>query len=258
MVRPPPPAPAARCVALGASNLTRALATWVAAARVAAGGPVDCIIAAGNGRSFGARSRFLGRELPGILQSSVFDRLTGPRRGWGAVLDVGNDLLYGAEVDTVLSWVETCVTTLARHVEHLAIGGLPPVAQGTITPFRFELVRRVLVPSCRLGLEEAVAAACDLEDGLRALARKHGAAFVDMPGHYYGTDPIHVRARHRAELCARLLGTLPDEVRACPLRVGEAARVRLARPARESIWGVPRCGTPPQLRLRDGTTLTLD
>jgi len=250
--------PHARFVALGASNLTRALPTLVAAARATAGGPVDCIVAAGNGRSFGAPSRFLGRQLPGILESRVFERLDGPRRGIGAVLDVGNDLLYGSSVPTILAWVDACLSRLGPHVKRLALGGLPPVDGGVITPLRFELIRRVLVPSCRLTLDEAVSAARDLDAGLRALAIRHGAAFVDLPGHYFGRDPIHVLARRHAELVGRLAGVEPREIRASGLTATEAARVRLARPSAEVFWGISRQHEAPQLRLRDGTTLTLD
>lgn len=250
--------PNARFVALGASNLTRALPTLVAAARAVAGGPVDCIVAAGNGRSFGAPSRFLGRQLPGILESRLFDRLDGPRRGVGAVLDVGNDLLYGSSVPTILGWVDACLTRLAPHVARLALGGLPPVEGGVITPLRFELIRRVLVPSCTLTLEEAVSAAQELGRGLQALAARHRADYVDLPGQYFGRDPIHVRVRHHADLIGRLAGVDPRQIRAAGLRAAEAARVRLARPSAEILWGIPRRREVPQLRLRDGTTLTLD
>lgn len=250
--------PHARFVALGASNLTRALPTLVAAARASAAGPVDCIVAAGNGRSFGAPSRFLGRQLPGILESRVFERLDGPRRGIGAVLDVGNDLLYGSSVPTILTWVDACLSRLAPHVTRLALGGLPPVEGGVITPFRFELIRRVLVPSCRLTLDEAVSAARELGAGLQALATQHRAAFVDLPGQYFGRDPIHVLARRHVDLLGRLAGVDSRKIRDSGLRAAEAARVRLARPSAEILLGVPRHRETPQLRLRDGTTLTLD
>jgi hypothetical protein len=258
MTSTPPTPETGRCIALGASNLTRSLPTWLAAARVASHGPVECIVAAGNGRSFGARSRFLGRELPGILDSQVFSRLCGPRRGVGAILDVGNDLLYGSSVATVLGWVDACLARLSPHVERLVVAGLPPVEDGSITPFRFELIRRVLVPSCRLGLEAAVDAARELQLGLGALASRHGAAFVDLPRHYYGTDPIHVTGRHRAELCARMLGVDADEVRAQGLGWSDSLRVRTARPTLETIWGIARRGSPPQVRFSDGSTLSLD
>jgi hypothetical protein len=250
--------PNGRCIALGASNLTRALPTWIAAARAAAGGPVACFVAAGNGRSLGTRSRFLGRTLPGILDSGLFDRLEGPRRGVGAILDVGNDLLYGSSVPTVLGWVETCLTRLHAHVDSLFLGGLPPVSEGAVTPLQFELLRRVLVPSCRLGLDEAMAAARELEEGLRALALAHGASFVELPRRFFGRDPIHVLARHRVELCARLTGVAPEALGAHRVRRHERVRVRLARPTSENLLGFERRGTPPQVLLEDGSTLTLD
>ena len=62
-----------RVVALGASNLTRGLQTAVSTARTTWGPSGEVLGAPGHGRSYGAPSRCVGRTLPGILQSGLWE-----------------------------------------------------------------------------------------------------------------------------------------------------------------------------------------
>jgi hypothetical protein len=84
-----------RVVALGASNLTRGFQTVVSTARGAWGPEVEVFGALGHGRSYGARSRFTVRSLPGILESELWNDLSAlpPVATRGLVTDVGNDIL---------------------------------------------------------------------------------------------------------------------------------------------------------------------
>src|SRR5690242_2621175 len=65
--------PARRVVLLGASNLTRAIATVLETALGVWGGPLDVLAALGNGRSYGLRKAWLWRELPGIAGCGLWD-----------------------------------------------------------------------------------------------------------------------------------------------------------------------------------------
>src|SRR5438270_1664562 len=96
-----------RVVLLGASNLTRGISTVVETAQAVWGSPLEVLAALGHGRSYGLRSRVFGRELPGITGCGLWGDVAarGPAETAALVTDIGNDLLYGASVPTILGWV---------------------------------------------------------------------------------------------------------------------------------------------------------
>ena len=100
-----------RAVLIGASNLTRGMATSLKTVQTIWPPPMEILVAAGLGRSYGLTSRILGRSLPSILTCGLWEKLKqGPSLPTAALLtDVGNDLLYGASVKQLVSWVDTCL-----------------------------------------------------------------------------------------------------------------------------------------------------
>ena len=107
-----------RVVLLGASNLTRALPLVIGLARQRLGGPLDVHAALGHGRSYGRRSTVLIRSLPGVLESGLWPALEAPAQGASVALhalltDVGNDIVYGHDPDTIAGWIDTCIGRLA-------------------------------------------------------------------------------------------------------------------------------------------------
>ena len=74
-----------RLVLLGASNVRRGLPIVVETAR-AAWPRLEILGAFGHGRSYGARSRVLVRELPAILDCGLWDALTARRDDATAVV----------------------------------------------------------------------------------------------------------------------------------------------------------------------------
>src|SRR5712671_2746547 len=107
--------PPRRVVLLGASNLTRGISTVIETAWSLLGSPLEVLAALGHGRSYGLSSRILGRELPGIRQSGLWEALAAAPRAETAALvtDVGNDLLFGATVASILEWVSESLGRLA-------------------------------------------------------------------------------------------------------------------------------------------------
>lgn len=250
-----------RLIALGASNLARTALAILDAARAQANGPVDAHFALGRGRSYGTRSRVLGRGLSSILECGLWPALaTLPRTETTAiVMDVGNDLLYGVDPPRILSWVEQCLLRLQPHTDRIVVLGLPMESARTIRPFQFEIVRRILVPSCRLDLPGALAGCEALELGLRDLALRHGAAFQTLPGAWYGLDPMHVRRRFWRAAARSWLAV--DERHPGPSSPVDGAfaqlRFLLATPDRRTWFGRERRAVQPALRWPCGTTAAL-
>ena len=201
-----------RVIAIGASNLTRWLPMLVRAAAAQAAGPVEVVAVAGFGRSYGVRSSFFGRELPGIKSCGVWEALAQAERtpglsevSTGIVTDVGNDIFYGVEVETVLSWVEHAMSALRPQVNRLVLTGLP-ASVAFIGPTRFAIMRRLLVPSCRLQHGEGLRRAEEVNRGLAALAKKYDAVTFQGARGWYGWDRIHLKRRYWRPFIERLLG----------------------------------------------------
>ena len=199
-----------RMVVLGASNAWRGLPSLVQAIRQRAGGPVDLLFAAGYGRSYGMRTRVLGKSRPGILASGLWPTLRErPRAATAAlVTDVGNDILYGAPAGIVVGWVAEAVRRLAEAGGRIVITGLPVAAIADLGPLRYLAVRTLLFPGSRIPLTDARSRALEIHEGLRDLATRYEAAFVEPEGAWYGLDPIHVRRSERERAWTALLDPL--------------------------------------------------
>lgn len=228
--------------------------------RARAGGPVEVHAAIGRGRSYGLPSRLLGRGLAGILASPVWAATAaGDRARTTAILmDVGNDLFYGVPVGLLLAWIDLCLQRLGERAGEVAVVGIPLTALHRLRTWQFEVFRRVMAPSCRLGLQEGLRQAQQLHDGLIALAARHRARFVPVDDAWYGVDPIHVRRRHWRQAAALLAGG--DDVRGLGRRLdGAWSRCGWwwARPAERTWLGRQQSARQPVRRYADGTTVSL-
>jgi hypothetical protein len=242
-------------VALGASNLTRGFATVVNTARAALGEALDVVAALGHGRSYGIRSAFLFRSLPGIMESGLWPRLAphSPSRGRALITDVGNDILYHVPVDTLLGWVRDCATRLSELGFDVVLTDLPIDGLRRLSPLRFALFRSVFAPSCRHRLPDALIRAEAVQAGIISLAAERRYTLVRLRPEWYGFDPIHIRpgawgAAWRSIVLAGLPAPEAPPSQP-PLR---ALRLYLARPERRWLFGVE--GGRPQPALESGAT----
>lgn len=229
-----------RVIVLGASNVALGLPTLVSVARAMYGPQLELVTALGHGRSFGIRSSLLYRDLPGILESGLWQALDDLPAvpSLALVTDVGNDLLYGFSAAQILAWVDECVTRLQTHTSNAVLTGLPLESICRLTKTRFALFRSILYPNCRLSYAEICREAEQLAAGLQTLAAQRGIRFVQPPLDWYGMDPIHVRRRKRREAWREYLCDPPHN---CPmpkaLSLHEALRLRFLRPERRWVMG---------------------
>ena len=249
-----------RVILLGASNLTRSFPGVVAIARTLAGEPIDVAAAVGHGRSFGLRSRVLARSLPGIVDCGLWGALqAAPKaaRTLALVTDVGNDIVYGAAVETICRWVDTCVSRLVALGAGTVLTQLPLESIGSTGPVRFGLAKTLLFPRHAITRRQVLDRAAAVARGLEETAGRHGAALQALPRSWYGLDPIHIRrARSREAWTAILAPWRPDAPSAQPAPIDRRA-VRRARPEHWWLFGRPRSTPQPAARLADGTTISL-
>lgn len=250
-----------RLVALGASNLARGLLALLDAARTAHSGPVEAFAALGRGRSYGIRSSLLGRGLGGIHDCGLWPALAASAAAptTAVVMDVGNDLLYGVEVDQLLTWVEAALLRLDAAGARTIVVGLPMATIRQLGERRYRLVRSILFSRCRLTRTEMLDRAERTHQGLAVLARAHGAVFHELPAHGYGFDAIHFRHRVWPDVARDWLGLAAPAATPPPACNGAWARLRIlgAAPAVSTWWGRERRAAQPVRRWADGTTLAL-
>ena len=243
-----------RLVALGASNLARGFGALVAATRAAWGGPFDVVSAFGPGRSYGMASSLLGRRLPAILECGLWAALDAqPRaRTLALVTDVGNDILYEADPERILEWIEEAVVRVRRHADDVAIAGLPLARIRSLSGPAFLFFRSMLVPQCRLSRAETLGRSERIDAALRGIALRHGARFVELPLQWYGADPVHVRASAWSAAWSTIAGFDGVDVRP---RAWETLRLFMMKPERRSWLGVPQRGSQPGLVLPGGVSV---
>lgn len=262
--------PTRRWIMLGASNLTRGLATAVTIARRTHRAPLDIMSAPGNGRSYGWYARILGRGLPSIIDCGLWrDLAARPRLPTTALLtDIGNDVMYGAHVEDILRWIETCLERLTKYEAELILTGLPLANLATIGPIRYQTFRRLLFPRNRDSLARVTERAHAVDAGARRLAEKYGAAFVEPRAEWYGLDPIHYVSAHWRTVWREFLlhdsGPTPLDLDS-PSDIGAAldrsyftwARTQFWMPEERWLFGIAQRRAQPSVSFDDGTRISL-
>jgi hypothetical protein len=253
--------PTRRVVLLGASNVTLGLSTVIATAQHAWGVPLDIMAAIGLGRSYGTRSTMLGRSLPGILQCGLWEDLEQrpPMPTAALVTDIGNDIIYGRDVDVILRWVQTCLERLHTVADRLVITRLPLASLGRTPGWRLRLLSSLFSPSSRIDYPRALTKAHALDHELLSFAGRYHAYVVQPECVWYAWDPIHISRARRPAAWQEYLACLSDGRNFSPARRSLRRWVTTvrSRPLRWSLLGIERHRDQPTARLPDGTTLSL-
>jgi hypothetical protein len=244
-------------VLVGASNWTRGLGVLRGIFGRTAGGPVSVLAAIGMGRSYGLTSSVLGRSLPAVLDCGLWPALDARPPGFLAfVADVGNDLLYGQDVPTILAWVDECARRLQTRGARLVMTSLPPTV-AEVSYLRFLLFRSLLFPRSTLRFDSLPQALADLNAGLRRIAAARSAAFVPLRREWYGFDPIHMRLRDQRAAFAEIVSAAETVPPFPPATLARSLRTYALLAERQWLFGREIRRAQPCLRDPDGSTVSL-
>jgi hypothetical protein len=255
--------PAVRAILLGASNLRAGLPAVLDGIRRRVASPVEVLAACGHGRSYGSWSRFLfARRLPGIAECGLWPALEGrsPLRTLALVTDVGNDLVYGAGVERIAGWIETCLDRLARQRAEIVLTLLPIARLERLSAWGARLATSLLFPGRAAPWPALLGRARQLDEHLRRSGRERGARLLEPEARWYGVDPIHPRRSARREAWERILSLWPPAPPAPGAPQGPpAGRIRIPPlgAAEVQILGITLRHPQPAVRMADGTTVAL-
>ncbi len=253
--------PRRRVVLLGASNLTRGVARAV---RIASGlwdEPIDFFLAHGHGRSYGMPSSVLGRTLPGIVRCGLWEALSAaPAAPTHALLtDIGNDIFYGATLESISGWIEACLDRLATAEVEIVISRLPLASAKTLSPAWFATIRRVIFPTRSISLREVLDQGAAVDRRIVELAAARGLATVAPPAAWYGLDPIHIRRRKISAAWRMYFSHWSGATTTQREGLSPALwlRIRTRLPEDVRYLGVRLHGRQPCVRLRGGGTVAM-
>ena len=268
---------ATRLIVLGASNVRRSLFSILEVARAHFRGPIDFLIVAGHGRSYGVPNRVLGWSLPGISESDWsrhWHRADTAAR-FAIITDVGNDLLFGNDSKHLCHWVRTCIEEVSS-ADRVLLTGLPIERSKRVGAIQFSIFRKIFFPRSRASLEEILEGANYVDTYLRELAQQRACAWFEPSSQWYGYDPIHVKRRYLSilwkEMMNRLIQSSSEslkeasigpptklqlgDVPRCELRWRERFRLVFSRANRQSWFGATQDCAQPFLDLQDGSSVS--
>jgi hypothetical protein len=250
-------------ILIGASNLARAFPLVVNSLRGGLQEPLAVLAAFGHGRSYGLWSQMLGRTLPGIVECGLWaalrKRASNSLPPLAAVIDIGNDLVYGVSVPQLLAWIEACLERLSEQRSEIALMSLPQESIERLSPRKFELLRRAYFPTHDIAWPALYEEVCRLQDEMRRLAKACGIRLIEPPAAWYGFDPIHMLRRRQPDVWRELFSQWPEWNRSAPIAypsLRESVRLRALRPAERYLFGYRQITPQPVLK-QDRFTLSM-
>lgn len=232
-------------VLLGASNLTLAFPMILESLCSSFDGHLQVFAALGHGRSYGRRSHFIARSLPGITECGLWRDFPGSNRlnrpPLALLTDVGNDLLYGVPVTQVVDWVKLSVERLARHGAEIIVTSLPMPNVRRLYCFQYHVIRAIFFPLHWMRAPVLVKRVKELNDQIRRIADRHAVRLVEPVAEWYGFDPIHIHWRHRREAWQTILShwhSYQASIEVVRPHWRHALQIHRLRPAERRISGI--------------------
>jgi len=225
----------------GASNLTLGWNPLIQQLLQSIRGPLDLRVCLGMGRSFLTDSRYLGRMLPGILNSGLWQQLPQPSAADRVLItDIGNDIVYRFSPQQIAAAVQQTVQRVQHWNAHARITvTLPPIVSlQRLNPWHFRVARTLLFPFSRLSFFDVMQAATELDALLQHMGKQHSIQLVEPAREWYGADPIHIRRSMRPVAFRTLFADWTNDI-----TVAEPAPISgpsLPIAASRTLFGLPR------------------
>lgn len=255
----------ARIMLLGASNVTKGVSAIIETAQRIFGSPLDVYAAIGHGRSYGLKSFVLVRSLPSILDSRMWEVVREQKKvpTYALVGDIGNDVMYGPPPEQIAGWIEKSFDRLGAIGAKTVCTGLPLASIDRLKKWEYLAARTLMFPTKRITFEEAKQRSHEIAQHVEAITRDRKIPYVQLPGEWYGIDPIHIRPARKAEAWSNILQHWvrdQEQMREPILARGSLSRwlqIRSRSPEKWWLLGMQRGRQQPSATLTDGTRVSL-
>jgi hypothetical protein len=257
-----PVAPQARLVVLGASNVARGIRNIVLIARGLEQKPVEVVTAMGHGRAYGVSTWAPFRRLPAIIECGLWPALAQHNHLPTRVLvtDIGNDLVFGQSPAMLMANVRSCVDRLRSHSTHIMLTTPPVESIRQLSPWKFQLFRRLLFPKATITLSEAQHNAESLHELIQRYCESEDLKLYRVPMKWYGFDPIHIRSTQQHQAWNDLLSALHKKNIVIPKIFFQTFNawksLRSLLPEQSVVSRGMRHVTQPSAQLNDGTRVS--
>ena len=228
------------------------------------GDGLDVMLAYGHGRSYGMESRLFGRSLPGILDCGLWDAIREQPAAptCGLITDIGNDVMYGAEPELIVSWIQTCIDRLRDLKTRPVITALPMQRIRGLPRWQFAMVKSLLFPSHAITYQQAMTRIEALDELVRNLAQHNDCPLVEPRREWYGIDPIHIRQGSMKQAWGEIISHWnPDHDPPDPPHPKGSLRrfltLRTKMPQRWRLFGREMGSSQPCCRFGDSTTVAM-
>jgi len=226
--------------------------------------PLAVLAAHGHGRSYGGWSSVLVRSLPGIDGCGIWDELAetaeSHRRPTALLTDIGNDLIYGYEVDQILGWVCKCLDRLAAHQTETILTLLPVASLFRLSAARFQCTRMLFFPGRRFSWTEMKKRIELLDAGLRNLADEYNILAIEPQQNWYGLDPIHIRKSRRQSAWKHIFShwkSVPNSIEVNSVSILRQIEILRLQPHERRFFGRAQNRTQPIHSTPEGFSLSL-
>lgn len=196
------------CILLGASNLARgyhALKDYLT--KNVAPQTLKVYAACGPGRGYGCWGGMFNVSYPPLVESPLFERvrtrLRPGSRGVALVTDIGNDLLYGMDADSLITTLKTVFKRLENLNAEIYMTTLPVYFERDVPAMVYYPIRTFLYPKSRISRKEAI-------DGVRRInaflkeIQSPRIHLIPPLDEYLGWDHVHFGWIHSAEAWNRM------------------------------------------------------
>jgi hypothetical protein len=168
--------------------------------------------------------------------------------------------MYEVKPEVIGVWIEKILHRCQSVARRVVVTELPLASIERLGRRRYEFVRRIVFPRCRLSLDEAKRRALAINQTVHRAAKETGAAVVGHDAAWYGFDPIHIRRASFAAAWSDVLQSWSEHPERPARARGSLARwwrLRTFSPEKRDFFGVERTRPQPAGRLGDGTTVWL-
>lgn len=179
------------------------------------------------------------RGLPGHNECPLIKSPSEGQSFHVLLTDIGNDLVYGANVPQIAAWVREIAEKLTDLGAEVLMTELPLTSVRNLTKARFLTFRTVFFPASGLQYPAVLDLAEKLNEHVQSICEDVGGTLIQPLPEWYGLDPIHIRKRHRAAAWAHIFqkfsgwsGT-PDSA----ISVTDRCRLRFTRPVHDKWFG---------------------